>query len=43
LQVFSQYLSTHFPVLSQLSEVLFRSKIKRLRKKALALYPKISC
>jgi len=43
LQVFSQYLSTYFPILSQLSEVLFRSKIKRLRKKALALYPKISC
>jgi len=42
LQVFYQYLSTHFPVLSQLSEAMFRSKIKRLRKKVLALYPKIS-
>jgi len=43
LQLFYQYLSTHFPELSQLSEALFRLKIKRLRKKALALYPKISC
>jgi len=43
LQVFYQYLSTHFPELSELSEALFRLKIKRLRKKALALYPKISC
>lgn len=42
LQVFYQYLSTHFPELSKLSEALFRLKIKRLRKKALALYPKIS-
>ena len=41
LQVFYQYLSTHFPELSQLSEDLFRLKIKSLRKKALALYPKI--
>jgi len=43
LQVFYQYLSTHFPELSQLSEGLFKLKIKGLRKKALALYPKISC
>jgi len=43
LQVFHQYLSTHFPELSQLSEAMFRSKIKRLRKKALALYPKFNC
>jgi len=43
LQVFYQYLSMHFPELSQLSEALFRLKIKRLRKKALAIYPKISC
>jgi len=42
LQVFYQYLSTHFPELSQLSEALFRLKIKRLRKKVLALYPKIN-
>jgi hypothetical protein len=42
LQVFYQYLSTHFPELSQLSEALFRLKIKRLRKKVLTLYPKIS-
>jgi len=42
LQVFYQYLTTHFPELSQLSETLFRLKIKKIRKKALALYPKIS-
>lgn len=42
LQVFYQYLSTHFPELSQLSEAMFRLVIKRLRKKALTLYPKIS-
>jgi len=42
LQVFYEYLSTQFPELSQLSETLFRLKIKRIRKKALALYPKIS-
>lgn len=36
LQMFYQYLSTHFPELSKLSEALFRLKIKRLRKKALA-------
>ena len=42
LQVFYQYLSTHFPELSQLSEALFMLKIKRLRKKVLTLYPKIS-
>ena len=41
LQVFYQYLSTHFPELSKLSEAMFRLKIKRLRKKALALYPKL--
>jgi len=43
LQMFYQYLSTHFPELSKLSEALFRLKIKRLRKKVLALYPKITC
>lgn len=43
LQVFYEYLSTHFPELSQLSEALFILKIKRIRKKALALYPKINC
>lgn len=42
LQEFYQYLTTHFPELSQLSETLFRLKIKKIRKKALALYPKIS-
>ena len=42
LQVFYQYLSMHFPELSQLSEAMFRLKIKKLRKKVLALYPKIS-
>ena len=41
LQVFYQYLSIHFPELSKLSEAVFRLKIKRIRKKALALYPKI--
>ncbi len=42
LQVFYQYLSTYFPELAQLSEALFKSKIKRIRKKALTLYPKIN-
>jgi len=43
LQEFYQYLLTYFPELSQLSEAMFRLEIKKLRKKALALYPKISC
>jgi len=42
LQLLYQYLSTHYPELSKLSEAIFMFKIKRLRKKALALYPKIS-
>lgn len=42
LQLFYQYLTAHFPELSQLSEALFRLKIKRIRKKVLMLYPKIS-
>jgi len=43
LQMFYQFLSTHFPELSQLSDTMFRLEIKRLRKKVLSLYPKISC
>lgn len=42
LQLFYQYLTAHFPELSQLSETLLRFKIKRIRKKVLMLYPKIS-
>ena len=41
LQLFYQYLSTHFPELSKLSEAVIRLKIKRIRKKALNLYSKI--
>jgi len=41
LQVFYQYLSTHFPEFSMLSEAVISLKIKRIRKKALDLYPKI--
>jgi CHAD domain-containing protein len=42
LQVFLQYLSIHFPEFSKLSEAVIMLKIKRIRKKALNLYPKIS-
>lgn len=42
LQVFYQYLVTHFPVLSFTSESFFRLKIKKLRRKILVLYPKVN-
>ena len=42
LQVFYQYLVTHFPVLSFTSESFFRLKIKKLRRKILGLYPKVN-
>jgi len=41
LQMFCNYLSTHYPEISQFSKSLFRLKINKLRKKALRLYPKI--
>ena len=42
LQVFYQYLVTHFPVISFTSESFFKLKIKKLRKKILGLYPKVN-